>query len=362
MFDHRSYVPILKGRLGEYGALHELSPEIRAGVVPVVEIPPIPWDYAEERPSKTIDRHLKDVSKRLEQAGARENAILVDLLWIAENDRMADGTHPLTYVFSTAQERGLQLVPVTGLMRGEEYQAACRDIVRRDARGTCLRLQREDFDESQDLGQQIATLLDCLNLSPSDADLLLDLRATGGTEGSALLAAVPSFIRSIPRLVGWRSFALAATAFPESLVGLPPLEVSRIVRLEWILWRSLIPRLGRLRLPAFSDYGIAHVQPSEVDPRVMRPSASIRYTIDDAWLILKGRNLRDHGYDQFHEVCRFLVQQPEYAGADFSWGDRYIDECANETVGTGNLTTWRKVGTSHHLATVVNQLATVVWP
>lgn len=222
MFDHTNYVPILKGRLGEYGALHELSPEAKARVMPVIEVPPIPWDFAEDRPGKTIDRHLRDVSKRLEQAWGAERLIFVDLLWIAESDRMADGAHPLAHVFSTARDRGLQLIPVTGLMRGNEYQTACRDIFSCDARGVCLRLQREDFDETQDLGQQVAALLDVLGVSPSETDLILDLRALGATEGSTFMAAVPAFMRSVPQLADWRSFALAATAFPENLVGLPP--------------------------------------------------------------------------------------------------------------------------------------------
>ena len=58
MFDHTLYLPILKGRLGEYGALREMSPEVKAKVIPVIEIPPIPWNFADDEPSVTIDRHL----------------------------------------------------------------------------------------------------------------------------------------------------------------------------------------------------------------------------------------------------------------------------------------------------------------
>ena len=90
----------------------------------------------------------------------------------------------------------------------------------------------------------------------------------------------------------------------------------------------------------------------------MRPSASVRYTANEYWLVLKGRNLRDHGYEQFHDVCRELIEKLEYSGRSFSWGDGYIDDCANEIAGTGNLTTWRKVGTSHHLAFVLRQIST----
>ena len=142
-------------------------------------------------------------------------------------------------------------------------------------------------------------------------------------------------------------------------MGLPPSEISEVPRHEWMVWRRLIGDQDLPRVPAFADYCIANPQPSEVDPRIMRPSASIRYTAAERWLILKGRNLRDHGYAQFHQVCRDLTALPEYCGAAFSWGDCYITQCAANQAGTGNLTTWRKVGTSHHLAFVLGQLSSL---
>ena len=89
----------------------------------------------------------------------------------------------------------------------------------------------------------------------------------------------------------------------------------------------------------------------------MRPSASIRYTAQDSWLVLKGKNLRGNGFGQFYQVSRDLIARPEYSGRNFSWGDAYIYECGDELAGPGNLTTWRKVGTSHHLVFAVRQLA-----
>lgn len=100
MIETFQYVPILKGRLGEYGALQELASDTKAGIVPIIEPPPIPWDFAEDQPSKTIDLHLRDVAARIERAWGVEPALL-DLLWIQESE-MSDGTHPLTYVFNGA--------------------------------------------------------------------------------------------------------------------------------------------------------------------------------------------------------------------------------------------------------------------
>ena len=348
------YVPILKGRNGEYGALEAVPSALKAFLTPVIEIPPVDWNYAANRPLKTIDQHLQKVANQIERAWGHHQAILIDLMWIEDNARMTDGTHPAIYLFASVRNRGLQAVPVTGLLREQEYQQAYRDVIRQDGRGACLRIQPEDFADSDNLDGQIAGLLGYLNTPERETDLILDLRAINE---NTQLEEITSMIERLPRLTQWRSFALCGTAFPADLMGFPPSARSLIPRTEWRLWRELISTRTLARAPSFGDYAIANPQPSEVDPRVMRPSASIRYATDENWLILKGQNLRDHGFRQFHDVARALVDAPEYSGPDFSWGDRYISDCANRFVTTGNLTTWRKVGTSHHIAVVTTQLA-----
>lgn len=354
------YVPILKGRAGEYGALHAMSPDDKKGITPLIEIPPIPWDYKDSKPEKTIDQHLLKVASHLERSWGQESALFIDLLWIAEAERMAGGEHPFTHLLQKARERAVKTIPVTGLLRGDEYQLAVRESIATDRRGACLRLQREDFEEFEDLNSQISGILDNLAISPSACDLILDLRALTAPSGPELTAEVCEMINRLPHLNDWRSFVLAGTAFPVDLMGLQPSHVFPIPRHEWLMWSDLVANKRVERLPIFGDYAIAHPQPSEVDPRIMRASASIRYTTEAAWLILKGKNLKDFGYKQFHLVSGSLLRNPVYNGPLFSWGDRYVQECANGRASCGNLTTWRKVGTSHHIAYVKWQLANLV--
>jgi hypothetical protein len=277
-------------------------------------------------------------------------------MWIAEAERMEDGQHPIAYIFGSARTRGLALIPVVGLLRDEDYLTACAAEVRADKRGACVRIQREDFVEFSDLNSEIERVLDTIRIARSNTDLLLDLRALTPDNRRINARDAVVLMSRIVNLDHWRTFTIAATSFPENLTGLPPSDCSFIPRLEWDLWRSVLAKRPR-RLPTFGDYGISHPEPSEVDPRVMRPSASVRYTANGSWLVLKGRNLRDHGYEQFHDVCGDLIEREEYTGRRFSWGDEYIADCADRLVGTGNLTTWRKVGTSHHLAFVLRELA-----
>ena len=358
MFGREHYVPILKGREGEYGALQTLALSTRQALTPLIEVPPIPWDFVEERPAKTVDQHLKKVGQKIDRAWGTGRRLFLDLLWIPDGEHMADGSHPLSHVFESLRTRDVEAVPVVGLLRGDEYLEACRTIVDQDDRGVCVRIQREDFADFGDVADTVGGILDAVGATAQNSDLIFDLRALPQDGPNLGVNAVIDFVNRLPHLRDWRTFTLAATSFPPNLTGLPASDVSCLPRQDWILWTELSRQNRSIpRLPTFGDYAISHPEPAEVDPRVMRPSASIRYTCDAAWLILKARNLRDHGYEQFHEVCRVLVQRPEYCGRQFSWGDQYIDDCAAERVGTGNLTTWRKVGTSHHLAFAVDQVA-----
>jgi len=319
MIDHNHYVPILKGRQGEYEALQAMSPEVKQGLTPIIEIPPVPWNYLHGRPAKTIDVHLARVGNALESSWGRERPLFIDLLWNAA-ERMGSGRHPVVHVSDIARARALQIVPVTGLGRDNDYQLACRESVGLDRRGLCLRLQREDFEDLRQLDDQIVALLSNVRVSVEETDLVLDLRAVCIGEEPALLGQVPALVAELPYVRNWRSLTLAGTAFPEDLMGIPPLGQAFVRRVEWALWRSLFASSKIPRLPAFGDYAIAHIQPSEVDPRLMRPSASIRYATERDWLVIKARNLRDYGYGQFRDVSARLLARPEYRGEDFSWG------------------------------------------
>ena len=157
----------------------------------------------------------------------------------------------------------------------------------------------------------------------------------------------------------WRRVILAAASFPIDLSEVDAATSTTIPRREWQLWRALQRR--RTGLPQqgiiYSDYAIAHPLPRELDPRFMMMSASIRYTTDEDWLVVKGRNVRQYGFEQYFDLCRTLVELPEFYGPTFSWGDEYIARCAAREVGPGNATTWRKVGTNHHITVVVRAIA-----
>jgi len=355
MFDHTHYVPILKGKEGEFSALRALKPKTKDSLTPLIEVPPIPWDFESEKPAKSIDGHLEPIAAKLIGAVGEEKRFFVDLLWV--QDSQVDGAiHPLDFVLGKLRQQNGKAIPVTGIDRDEGYQEAIRRIVHEDGRGICLRVQSNSFEEFFDGGAD--DLLESLDITAADADLIIDLKAIGPDQSEPIAIAALSVVRSIPNINEWRSLTFAASAFPQNLIDITARTIETITRAEWLVWGSLRGR--RLpRRPTFGDYAIAHPEPSEVDPRIIQMSANIRYTIEREWMIIKTRGARHTGFEQFRDLCRALVNTDEYAGADFSWGDSYINSCAAGSVDTGNATTWRRVGMNHHLTLVVDQISSL---
>lgn len=353
-----AYVPVLKGKEGEFAALEELDPtDIKPLLLPLIEIPSVPYDYANERPAKSLDDHVAGIAERLRKCWP-SRPVFLDLPWF-EEERLADGRVALEAVLADCEDKGVHSLPVVARRSSASYLSAAGAHANASRFGACVRLLVEDFEEDVDLVAEIDRMLNSLQASnASSIDLVLDLEDLGTDDARAVLVA-RSIFSMIPRRDEWRRLIVVGASFPEDLSDVDAATTSTLPRREWSLWKTLQKRPGLLprREMIFGDYAIAHPVPKELDPRVMLMSANIRYTTPRSWLIVKGRNVRQYGFDQYFELCKALVDRPEYSGRIYSWGDRFISDCANEITGPGNATTWRKVGTNHHLTLVAREIA-----
>lgn len=227
--------------------------------------------------------------------------------------------------------------------------------------GVCIRLVTDDFADPESFEEDLKGVLENLGVSAERTDILLDLGPIDPSQRTAHRIVASQVVNQLPDSRAWRTVTFAATAFPQTMQPFDQDSENLVERTEWALWKHLkgLAEKEKLqRLPTFGDYTINHPEPVQIDPRVMRMSASIRYTTDEHWLIMRGHWVEKPPYfGQFHELSRDLVDRDEYCGPEFSSGDQYIRDCAAEDVSTGNATTWRRVGTNHHLTFVVNQIA-----
>ena len=350
------YVPILKWRQGEYLALDQLHPNVKDKVIPLIEIPPIEWDFEQKKEAKTIDEHLKPFANRLVKKWKYRTAYL-DLKFIDSTIRMKDGTHPLVYVFRNARKINQKVIPVVGLHRNQTYLRAVKETVQIDCNGVCIRLKFRDIAKPN-IELIVNSLVNYLEIEIEDVDLVIDLETPNFKPLNKFVGAIRNAVKKLPQVELARSFTIAATNFPNSMGELTR-GVNFIDRFEWLFYLAYCSKIKNERKPRFGDYAIAHPSLLQLDMRIITPSASLRYATDNAWWIYKGVNIRKNGLGQYRNICQKLVASAHFMGESYSIGDKYIADCSASAASTGNLTVWRRVGTNHHITKVVKDCATV---
>lgn len=357
-FSNFHYIPCLRWKQGEYQAVFRLLNTIKKMFTPLIEVPEMGWDFENREKSKTIDDHLLPFAKRIHDKWG-ENPCFVDMKHITPTEKMVAGIHPINFVFNKLREIKCSAVPVIGLNRDTIYQQEIKTILSKDKHGVCFRITVEHAARSS-LKNDIDSLISILSTKSNDCDFILDLDAPNFIPLDGFVKVIQSIISRLPYLNEWRTFSILGTSFPETMGSIRE-KVEIVPRYEWQLYKKLIISLipTKLRLPAFGDYAISHPNILQMDMRKVKPSATIRYTTDDSWCIVKGigMNVRDDGFTQYHDLCKKLVTPQHFCGATFSYGDEYIQKCADEKIGTGNLTTWRQVGTNHHIVKVTQDIA-----
>jgi len=356
MFDHKHYVPILRWKRAEWVALGEIATEDRQHMTPLLELTPRSFQGRNDRPAPhpedVLTKNASDIGRYWEQA-----PFFADLCHLDPDLRTANRTTPLQFLAREARARGLALIPVTGLRRDPGYQRAVASIAAEDRRGACVRVRVADI-ESSDFPDNLSSLLKLLGLRNAETDLLLDYEVLPhGAPTIALLS------NSIPDIDCWRTFTVASGTFPRDLTGFA-VGQHTLPRFDWMRWRTQvsegpIPR----RLPAFSDYTIQHAAFSE-PPERANFSASIRYTGDDYWVIMRGESVfKDDGpgFAQWPANAQMLCERGEYSGPTFSAGDQYIFQMAAQSLRTGSAETWLRAGINHHVTFVIRQIASLSW-
>lgn len=357
--DEQDYLPILTGKQGEYRAMKVLSLDVKSKLTPLIEIPPIDWNFQDDVPANTLDEQIANVADNVENHWGVD-AIYIDTYPLESEGVTAAGVYSLTHILNDGRSRGLSMIPVTGLNRGAQHQQAVRNAISLDSRGVCVRLLAADF--TADVAMPIHALLAELGATPAEVDLLIDLGPMNSQFESHYPIMAIQLINSLPTIAEWRSLVLAGASFPNDLSGVTPNSTQSIRRTEWQVWKNVMTAAKVDRMPSFSDYSITSPEYVSLDFRIIKMSAAIRYTHSDEWIVVKGQVIRKGESSQFPSLASRLRALPQYSGRDFSWGDAYIDDCASGIGGPGSATTWRQVGTNHHLTFVVRQLASFFSP
>lgn len=348
-FGPSHYVPVLKVKRGEKKALTEISPTLRRRVTPLLEIVERKEDKA-----PTVKKHLDTAFAKLAESVAPYSRCFLDAREIEQ-----DGPPAAAAVFERAAVEGITFTPVTGISRSYDVGPA----LQHRTRGLALRLTREEL-EAGSLAQRLSAFTEEHGLNRAETDLIVDLGAVDDLITPGVRALADAFLSAVPDASAWRTLTVSACAFPLSMEGVGRHSHDLVERADWVAWRDgLHPLRNHLpRLPTYSDCAIQHpVGVEGFDPRYMPVSASIRYTLEEAWLLIKGESSRRTGTSiQFPRLATQLVYghlRDHFAGETHCAGCASIKAAADGDRGYGSAEVWRRLGTIHHITRVVQDLA-----
>lgn len=351
MINHSTYVPILKWKQGEYQALSELTAEVKKNIVPLFEIPPIGYDYESQKLSKTINEHIEHLGSRLKKKWGNSSCFVDVFPLIQQNSNFIENVQGIFELYRT---EGCDVIPVVPFEASDALLEELKKVIHIDKRGFCLRLRSSLITKT--INEDISNFLNKIGIQKSGVDLLIDyedLPFSGQFEQYFDFLILN--LKTLKEINLWRSFIVAGGSFPRSA------DHNNAKRLEWIFYkRCYLDFVDSYRLPAFADYNINAKEFIELDMRKVKPAAKLKYTLDENWYIDKGTAIRgenSRGFGQFKDMCQKLIETPYYRGENFSSGDKYIHDCSNGTVKTGNLSTWVKVSVNQHLTKVVADLS-----
>lgn len=365
MFNHKHYIPILRWKAAERGALQNLKSEHKASITPLVElIMPQPANNDGTKTPKellqesinTFLENLPDLADQVMKHWGRE-AVFVDVQLIDGSIR----AKTLEKILTQGKQLDIfmipviTIIPVVGFESDIKTRQVAIEFAKKSGHGLCLRITDSHFNEKS-LPDDINTFIKENGLSAKGIDLLVDFKIV---DDKTSYESLVNKINRIPHIEEWRTFIVAGGAFPQDLSHLEKHNQHNISRVDWIIWNKLVKKLKRS--PSFADYTLQY---PVYTPKTSasNPSASIRYTLENDWLIVRGEGLRNPkgaGFKQYPAQAQILAKQKIFKGENFSFGDSYIAEKAKDikTKKTGNPKTWLEAGINHHLTLVANQIA-----
>lgn len=347
-----TYRPLLRWKRGEQNALANLTAAHKREVRPLLTLTGHSYDPPEGHSvDAAFDARILQDAQRLSAAWAGYRAS-IDLGSVDPEAECENGQHPLT-VFFGAVEDTVDARPVLRASSDARFVDAVAEI----GVSPTFRLTPDDLADPN-IADLLRDQLETCELSPNSCDVVVDLGYIAAVGRSVLTAR--GALAALPFSADWESVTLASGSFPENLTQFA-VGAHTVERVEWEVWQSLSNSGGRSI--SYGDYTTIHPNPVEegLDPRTMNPSASVRYTYEDTWLLLRGEGTRNpggRGFAQFQDHANNLVRRPEYRGEAFSFGDERIARIAREEDRPGNLETWITIGVNHHIAEIVGQLAT----
>jgi len=329
-----NYVPFLKLKVNEVGALKELEPHLKI-IVPFFDFPRQKDGLNETDFRQLIEKSAKKVGKHLKDY----NAFFIDNVDI-DDSLSIDGEN--NYAFAIRQFADFNFIPVVGLDRAPDRNQSVFDlkksgIIKNDK--IALRVLPTDFlnfdlisDEIEDIHNISAGLF-------KSWTLILDNRVCDNIVASDRAKLITEFAKKYCKKFPCDEIIVTGSSIPASIKDVLDVESEAVCeRLELQIYREVASSLPGYPL-ALGDYTIVSPLYSDfkIPPAAMRNimTPKIFYPFDDFHFIARGGALKSHarGDLQYNDIAKEVISKPFYRKSTYSFGDKFLYDKAHATGG-----------------------------
>nr|WP_325262682.1 hypothetical protein [uncultured Rhizobium sp.] len=352
---YASYVPVLRLKQAEYDSMALLNQSAKSQILPHFIIPPASKKDKESGRLFTGEETLQTSAQRVGRFWMNRPS-LIDVRFIS---RWATANLPAGWLINFMQriEKNSGMpIPVVSLtdFRGS-HRREFIDAVIANRRGMAIRLSLSDLGDDE-LKNKLHQALLSAALKPQECVLLVDFSDADFSSVSEVEDQYRIYFDILYEIGLWSKVIFQGNSYPDQNPCKPGLTVS-IPRNDWLAWRGASSEKMFAAHTLFSDFAADNAV-FRFDPVAVPAIRHIRYSVPDAWTVYRAE---DGSKDQtrLQKIARTIATSSSFAGRNFSWGDRWIDDCAFAAGRPGTSVIWRKVNLTHHFSRVIFDLREV---
>ncbi|WP_028580423.1 beta family protein [Desulfogranum japonicum] len=322
-----NYIPFLKTKTGEFGAIKTLEMTIKEELTPFLEL-----QFNKEADSDWLKDKMPKIKRKIEINLNKTPFFYFDNYNI-DSDMVIDGINNYQYILETLKD--LPVIPVVSTDRHPDHNQSVFNLkssgdIESDV--LAIRLTSEHFQNYHltqlDLINELGTVIPQFD----QIDLILDCRVCLNTDTAEAANNIIDFTVNFAKDYNVRRVIVAGSSIPPSIADLlPPISTTTVERQELAIYRNVQLLSSDFDL-YLGDYGSVSPDFSEIDiiPEAMRnvTAPKIIYAYDDNHFILRGGALATHprGDDQYYDLSGYLEAQPFFRGPGYSEGGKFFKE------------------------------------
>lgn len=344
------YTPILKTKAGEARAMMQLDRLVKASIIPFFDVLAL---KAETANGADVHAHMEKQANNIAGAWNGRGPCYVDLFDVAPSARGYDGAHPATIIHDRILFERVEAIPVIGIERDIAYKLAIRRVVSVGVDAIAVRLGVEDIQLPSMLVQRITSLLSEIGAVDLPLHVFMDFRSIDNVASDTIQIRIGKALPELRKLNPAR-IVFAASAIVSDMGKFKKNSVNKVARRDLLVWELIAddnPDVG------YADYGIIHPEYLDIDLKVIKPAAKIRYAGEKDWLIVKGIKWATDT-SQYRKLSKMLCDRDEFRGKD-CWGSENILLAANGGRAYRRLEDWVMVDQNTHITQTVRQLARI---